>query len=522
MMQDAVLTMCKESVKEFVDFVLTFCPTDTRIVSTREVHNTFNKRMLTAEDSDFEEKPYQDVPASKRDDWQTTAVWLHQLFDKNKDPEPLFVLDLILKPGHLIPTYSTNPEDVVTKVMGVFDDGVEILQQIPQLEPILLSRLFKTHGKKMLKAPLRPRQRPSPVDPLKKSVLPDENTWLWEAYDAVRVALTAAIQPLYEYVQTFSQFEAENRLSPDKYVNGLDEGGEEAEPADAEALRADIYRHRQLEAELRERIPESVTVSIFTINIKDIRNMYTGKYQQIIEKEVKLIAGRAKSSSYDISTKFGEITDRIRREPKNIEELTETKKYIAEIGVTIEKLKKEIDECMRTYDICGEFHHEFSSGENDDKWALFGAPQRVMETIESQTQVLEKAKEAFIKAMEQEQEEFEETLDSLAMTVGQFAAYDDLAKYEEIAENVESVNERLQECLEKSRLFAQREFLVGKEQKDYGRLGAMMKEFQPYSSLWLTTRTWYTRHKAWTEGAWEELDPEELDVTFEQCLKAIN
>jgi dynein heavy chain len=145
-----------------------------------------------------------------------------------------------------------------------------------------------------------------------------------------------------------------------------------------------------------------------------------------------------------------------------------------------------------------------------------------METIQSQTQVLEKSKEAFIKAMEQEQEEFEETLDSLGMTVGGFGAYDDLAKYAETAENVESVNERLQECLEKSRMFAQREFLVGKEQKDYTRLGAMMKDFQPYSSLWLTTRTWFERHAAWTTGAWEELDPEELDTTFEACMKAIN
>jgi len=213
-------------------------------VATNEVHNTFSKKLLTPEDSDYEEAPYQDVPEASRDDWQNTAIWLHGLFDKNKDPEPLFVLDLILKPGHLIPTYSTNPEDVVAKVLAVFDDGVSILQQIPQLEPILLSRLFKTHGKKMLKAPLRPPQKPSPVDPLKKSVLPDENTWLWEAYEAIRVALTAAIQPLYEYVQTFAQFEPENRLNPDKYVAALDEGAEDGEPADAEALRADILRHQ--------------------------------------------------------------------------------------------------------------------------------------------------------------------------------------------------------------------------------------------------------------------------------------
>ena len=50
---------------------------------------------------------------------------------------------------------------------------------------------------------------------------------------------------------------------------------------DADALKADIVRNRTLEDALKERIPEAVTVSIFQINIKDIRNLYTGKYQQI-------------------------------------------------------------------------------------------------------------------------------------------------------------------------------------------------------------------------------------------------
>jgi hypothetical protein len=87
--------------------------------------------------------------------------------------------------------------------MAVFDEGVEILQQIPQLEPILLRHLFKTHGKKTLKAPVRPRKKPAAIDPNKKSVLPDENTWLWDAYDAIRQELLKAIGPLKDYVQTF-------------------------------------------------------------------------------------------------------------------------------------------------------------------------------------------------------------------------------------------------------------------------------------------------------------------------------
>ena len=50
--------------------------------------------------------------------------------------------------------------------------------------------------------------------------------------------------------------------------------------------------------------------------------------------------------------------------------------------------------------------------------------------------------------MEEEQEEFEETLDGLAHTVGSFHTFDDLNKYEDIAVDVESVNQRLQDCIE--------------------------------------------------------------------------
>jgi hypothetical protein len=117
MMQDAVLTLSRESVHEFVEFILKFCPEDTKIVSTKEVINTFKKKQLSPEDSDYEEMPFKDIAAKEQNEMQSTMQMLHKMFRKDKDPEPLFVLDLILKTGSLIPTYSTNPEDIVSKIM---------------------------------------------------------------------------------------------------------------------------------------------------------------------------------------------------------------------------------------------------------------------------------------------------------------------------------------------------------------------------------------------------------------------
>ena len=59
--------------------------------------------------------------------------------------------------------------------------------------------------------------------------------------------------------------------------------------------------------------------------------MYVGKHTSIIEKEVKLIAQKAKEMNYQLQMKFDEINEKVRKPPKNIEELTDIKKYINDI-----------------------------------------------------------------------------------------------------------------------------------------------------------------------------------------------
>jgi hypothetical protein len=40
--------------------------------------------------------------------------------------------------------------------------------------------------------------------------------------------------------------------------------------------------------------------------------------------------------------------------------------------------------------------------------------------------------------------------------------------------------------------------------------------------LWRTTRTWYESHSGWLNCRWEKLNAEELENTFETCMKTIN
>ena len=70
--------------------------------------------------------------------------------------------------------------------------------------------------------------------------------------------------------------------------------------------------------------------------------MYAGKHAQIQEREVKLIATRARELNNKLSLQFEEMNAKIRRTPKNIEELTETREYMLGLQGTIETQKKDI------------------------------------------------------------------------------------------------------------------------------------------------------------------------------------
>lgn len=102
-----------------------------------------------------------------------------------------------------------------------------------------------------------------------------------------------AIKPLEEYVQTFQNFAGENYLNPDEYIKSI-EDLQENDRWTPERIRDDIYEHKRLEQILLSRIPESINVSMFKINCNDIRNMYAQKYKDIVEKEINMIASRAK------------------------------------------------------------------------------------------------------------------------------------------------------------------------------------------------------------------------------------
>ena len=116
-------------------------------------------------------------------------------------------------------------------------------------------------------------------------------------------------------------------------------------------------------------------VSIFKVSCKEIRNKLVEKHLKIARDEILLIARRAKAAANDILAQFAKINMKIEGHPKDIEELTALKDYMASIPNEIEKMQKDIKECLGIYEILNNFNYKFVDEEDfKRRWNIYRAP----------------------------------------------------------------------------------------------------------------------------------------------------
>jgi dynein heavy chain len=81
------------------------------------------------------------------------------------------------------------------------------------------------------------------------------------------------------------------------------------------------------------------------------------------------------------------------------------------------------------------------------------------------------------------------------------------------------INKTLANCVQDARKFNSREGLFEKEITDYSKVQQLIKDFQPYSHLWLITSKWAERSEKWMHDEWETLDAEECERFVEESIK---
>lgn len=466
MMQDTVLTLVQQKYREFYNFIVSYIPTEVIINSAADIQNKY---------------------------------------DRSQPQQPLFIIDLLKTQSDEDFIFSTNPSNFCTMILTTMEKGLEEIAKIPDLEPKILAELYKSlKNETFIKAPRKPTEKPIIPDPNARPLkFPDENLWIWEMFEELKQRLQKAIEPLQRYLKVFDQFKEVLKLNPDDYANKIEM---DENPWEIEKIQEEIVKVNEMEKKLKFEIPEFVQVSFFQVQMKEILAYLCEKYFQLQKNLTNLIAKRAKQSTITLFNQFQQIKNKIREVPKNIEQLTEIREYMTATPQELEKIKLEMAKCFDIYKILEGFEHRFSKDDMDRKWIIFGAGKEILELIEGRKKELDKDSVKFAEKMADEQTELKDRIDNLDQTIMNFYSFVDLKQHTEIAATAQNVNKCLTNFQEDARKFNSREALFGLDSTNYDKINAMVKEFTPYSNLWINADKWIEYQKIWMRDDLEMVD----------------
>ena len=522
MMRDALYVTVVNSLINFVAFFEANVPTSTEVINTNTSTNTYpspiskDNRIMNISESKLklqEDNAFYKATDAPDEDLNTT----YEIIDYNpessltEEKQPIFHINLKYKDGAF--GYHLQVEDFVLEIRKVFDEGLEKVQKIEQLnfeKQKVYSNLkyfdIIKRDKSLSVAKdqtANTQQVAKPNDVKDPAVNPavnnpennpkfnpklEDSLFVHDLYERLGNTLMKAKEPLETFLTTFNQYKADLDINPEEYVKNLDETSTENGNA-VPVLREDILKHQRIYDQILKEINEQVHISYFMVNCKDIRDTLLNKHQKIRELELSVLNAKSQEIKSGVFKQIEELKNGITKQSKNIEELVDIEKYIEDVPNRLISIKSEIDNCLEIYKILDEFLQKVQFIELKSRFTLIQSTTDIANTITTAKSLLAKQRERFLVNLIESQNTLNEDIKSLQVQIKNLMTYktiDQLQEASALAKNCQSI---LTDCTDRAKLCNSREVNFGREQTDYSKLTTMAKEFQPFYLIWTSIDT---------------------------------
>ena len=522
-MQDTLYTLVTRSMVNYVEFIEKFIPEEVVITDVNDVKNYYP--LIPIEEKQTELNSTYDL--IKMDDNPINNIFESALDDDdylhdNEGRKPLFQINITKRDDRRV-EYTTKSEELIEEIMKIFDEGLEKMQQIPQVEPLLLANLIKKAEKQKipLKSIVRPKGcKPKPIE--KEQIkngyeLNDDAIWIWELYDRLKESLTRACEPLKDYVETFKKFREDIGIDPTDYIRKIKEDNNQNWTY--QRIKEDINANKNREKSLLSEIPQIIHVSIFQINCKEFRTDLASKFLKIAELEIDYLREKSADINKEILNTYSFMKKEIMMEVNSIADLVKVQTYIETVPTEIMKLKEKSAEVDEIYNILDNFNVCIDHIQTEFKLNLIGGPTDIENTIRGVNFILEKKKEKLYEEQIENQGKLLEEFDILSGNVRDFDNYYKEQDQKEAVNLAYYVHDKLKELVNQAQIYNERENLFGKPLTNYTMISDLKSKFDPYFWLWASIEKWNIKTKSWFEDNFSKLKGDDIETTVLELNK---
>ncbi|KAL0210647.1 hypothetical protein RCL1_005083 [Eukaryota sp. TZLM3-RCL] len=434
---------------------------------------------------------------------------------------PLFSLDLTVDENLSKILFSTSFDGILNTPLELFDSAIESLFTIEQVENGVLGNLFK-YGSDKVPCLSSPTLASPTIANLRETL---------------SKSLKLGLVPLDEYVAAFDKYKEFISLDPAQYLLeleykcGLKAPPEENSPKteeppvltiDRSVIVAEVKSKLSFAEEILSDISPTVQVGSFMINCNPVRRYLSEKCKKLADMALGLLSVSGRTLAVEIVSEIKNMQSVLMKPPRNVEQLTELRRYTEEVEKKLPLIAKKVSDMTKFYDSLESFNYVSSDSDFKQRWEAFSLPVELEEQISANIPAFDNFENQFKQELDSGKEAFSRQLQSLAVSVASFNSKTDLSQVDSVAAEVKALQRQLKQAEEKVREFNSREQLFGQDQSEYQELSTTIKNFAPFSDLWITAYDWIHGKSAWLSDSWYSLDAETMEKTVSVQFKTIN
>ncbi|KAI8896128.1 dynein heavy chain and region D6 of dynein motor-domain-containing protein [Globomyces pollinis-pini] len=418
-----------------------------------------------------------------------------QSISLNGDPtvkKPLFVIDLIFKFGKV--QYNVDLHSFESTLLAIFDKCFTAAESLPQLEPLVLDQIFWA-----TKPTLQSINGRDPLCRKYRSLLTQ----------TIRDSVTT----LEVYLKQYDKHLKILNLDIARFAVEYEE-----QEKSLEEMEHDINRFTKDWETLEKEIPSYISLGLFWVSCENIRANLRKDLSKVI---LDLINKRAVKLALAITQTFVQAQGRLKERPSKIEELIELREYMKSVPETCKIQQVRVSEMLNYFDVLDKYRFDCSNEDARAKWNAFGWPGKIDEMMSMAETSLANDEQVFLKSLQTDQEVFKDRINALSAYISEFSKHHDLARINEIVNEVNRISNEMKEAQTMNNLINSRERLFGLEPTKYEEINQLPREFEAYKNLWLTANDWMKWKDQWMHGNFLDLNAEEVEKQHLSGSKSI-
>eukprot|EP00040_Diaphanoeca_grandis_P037866 m.251032 g.251032 ORF g.251032 m.251032 type:complete len:4203 (+) comp33890_c0_seq2:91-12699(+) len=441
------------------------------------------------------------VRKAESTEWPADAGFFSEVF---KSPgTPLFSLDLTVTDSGFQLSTPVGPfeEAIVT----LYDEGIRHTENLLDIEPLLLDKLFWVGTKTLSTVSLTEIYRNDKLVP----------TFVTTLRQQIRDNIRCSIGPLESYVALYTKYDDLVQLNVKDYLETF--MSEEREATD---IRKECLKHIQSSQEIDAELPLYVDVGIFHLSLATARDYLLNKKKELIKSLLDFLSKSLRKSADSVIKEYTAIAQQLYASPNGVEELDEKRAFMRqEMPAKLKDLASKGSKALSDWDLLEEFSTNLTDEDSEVYWSTYGWPKKVNDLVEKTKDTMVSEGDLFKANLVNDMKEFDNKINSLQKAVGGFFNFTDIGQTESTAVNARKIAKALKEALDNATTYNVRQRLFGMPVTEYDMLSKTIKDFEPFKSMWITADDWIKSHKIWMEDSFLNLDPDNLEKQISDASK---